>query len=181
MMDQFFDNFRKASESSLQIQQEFLKQWTQPWLSGGPFGGAGGAGAAGDAGRNVQRRWVELGVDLLNKHRQSVDATYAAGIQLIEQTFRVSDAKSPDDYRHVMEDLLAQAVRHLQEPERGAVQRLPALVAEVGRSRPRCSRLARPVTSRSGSTPGAPPTQSGGTAWRRCGGSSRRNACETAS
>jgi len=102
MMDQFFDNFRKASESSLQIQQEFLKQWTQPWLSGGPFGSAG---AAGDAGRNVQRRWIELGVDLLNKHRQSVDATYAAGIQLIEQTFRVSDAKSPEDYRHVMEDL----------------------------------------------------------------------------
>ena len=101
MMDQFFENFRKASESSLQIQQEFFKQWTQPWLSGGPFAN----GTAGDAGRNFQRRWVELSVDLLNKHRQSIDSTYAAGIQIIEQTFRASDAKSPDDYRHLMEDL----------------------------------------------------------------------------
>ena len=101
MMDQFFENFRKASESSLQIQQEFFKQWTQPWLSGGPFANGG----AGDAGRNFQRRWVELSVDLLNTHRQSIDSTYAAGIQIIEQTFRASDAKSPDDYRHLMEDL----------------------------------------------------------------------------
>jgi hypothetical protein len=101
MMDQFFDTFRKASESSLQIQQEFFKQLTQPWMSGGPFAG----GAPGDGGRNLQRRWIELGVDLLNKHRQSLDSTYAAGIQIIEQTFRASDAKSPDDYRHLMEDL----------------------------------------------------------------------------
>ncbi len=100
MMDQFFDNFRKAAESSLQIQQELFKQWTQPWSSGGPFAGAGG-----DVGRNVQRRWVELSVDLLNKHRQSLDSTYAAGIQIIEQTVRASDAKSPDDYRQLMEDL----------------------------------------------------------------------------
>ena len=106
MMDQIFENFRKASESSLQIQQEFFRQWTQPWLSGGPFAsGAFAGGAAGDAGRNFQRRWIELGVDLLNKHRQSLDSTYAAGIQIIEQTFRVTDAKSPEDYRHVMEDL----------------------------------------------------------------------------
>lgn len=103
MMDQFFETFRKASESSLQIQQEFMKQLTQPWMSGGPFGGSGGA--AGDAGRNFQKRWLELSVDLLNKHRQSLDSTYAAGIQIIEQTFRATDAKSPDDYRHVVEDL----------------------------------------------------------------------------
>jgi hypothetical protein len=102
-MDQFFETFRKASESSLQIQQEFMKQWTQPWMSGGPFGGGGGA--AGDAGRNFQKRFIELSVDLLNKHRQSLDSTYAAGIQIIEQTFRATDVKSPDDYRHLMEDL----------------------------------------------------------------------------
>ncbi len=103
MMDQFFETFRKASESSLQIQQEFMKQLTQPWMSGSPFGGGGGA--AGDAGRNFQKRFIELSVDLLNKHRQSLDSTYAAGIQIIEQTFRATDAKSPDDYRHVVEDL----------------------------------------------------------------------------
>ena len=64
MMDQFFDNFRKASESSLQMQQEILKQWTQPWPRG-----ALPARRRGRAGRNVQNRWLALGVDLLNKHR----------------------------------------------------------------------------------------------------------------
>ena len=33
MNDQMFDTFRKASESSVQLQQEMLKQWTQQWMS----------------------------------------------------------------------------------------------------------------------------------------------------
>jgi hypothetical protein len=102
MVDQLFDNFRKASESSLQMQQELFKQWTQQWTSVVPQ-----AGASSDGGRTVQKRWVALGVELLNKHRESLDATYKSGIQLIEQSFGASEAKSPDDYRRLTEELWA--------------------------------------------------------------------------
>jgi hypothetical protein len=100
MVDQLFDNFRKASESSLQMQQELFKQWTQQLGSVAP-----GAGASSDVGRTVQKRWVALGVELLNKHRESLDATYKSGIQIIEQSFGASEAKSPDDYRRLTEEL----------------------------------------------------------------------------
>ena len=33
MLNQLFEDFSKASESSLQMQQEMLKVWTQQWLS----------------------------------------------------------------------------------------------------------------------------------------------------
>ena len=46
-----------------------------------------------------------MGLELLNKHRASLDATYAAGIQLIEQSFRAAEAKSPDEYRRLTEEL----------------------------------------------------------------------------
>jgi hypothetical protein len=104
MFDQLIDGVRKASESSLQMQQEMFKHWTK--LFTGPAQDAGAqAGAQAEWGRTSQKRWLELGVEMLNRHREAVDSIYKSGIQLIEQTFHVTDAKSPDDYRQMVEDL----------------------------------------------------------------------------
>lgn len=129
MVDQLFDNFRKASESSLQMQQELFKQWAQQWGSGAPQ-----AGASSDVGRTVQKRWVELGVELLNKHRESLDATYRSGIQIIEQSFGASEAKSPDDYRHLTEELwrkLFETYKSQTEAQFNAFQHWSAKSAEA--------------------------------------------------
>ena len=101
MFEQLIDGVRKASESSLHMQQEMFRNWTRLWSSAAP----GGGGVSGDWNRASQKRWLELGLEMLGKHREALDATYKSGIQLIEQTFRVTDAKSPDDYRKVVEDL----------------------------------------------------------------------------
>ena len=94
MLDQLFDTFRKASESSLHMQQDMFKYWTQQ------FNG-GAAGNTGEWGRTYQKQVI----DLLNKQREALDSAFKAGIQLIEQSFRATEAKSPDDYRRTMEDL----------------------------------------------------------------------------
>jgi hypothetical protein len=102
MFDQLIDGVRKASESSLQMQQEMFKHWTR--LFSGP--GGADAGVRGvDWGRGSQKRWLELGVEMLNRHREAVDAIYKSGIQIIEQTFQVSEAKSAEEYRRMVEDL----------------------------------------------------------------------------
>jgi hypothetical protein len=101
MDDQLFDTFRKASESSLQMQQEVLKHWTERW--------AGSASQtqppSSEANQQLKKRWLALGIELLNKHRASLDETYGAGIQLIEQSFGAAEAKSPEEYRRLTEDL----------------------------------------------------------------------------
>lgn len=104
MFDQLIDGVRKASESSLQMQQEMFKHWTRLFSGPGADVGAVGAGGA-DWGRASQKRWLELGVEMLNRHREAVDAIYRSGIQIIEQTFQVSEAKSADEYRRMVEDL----------------------------------------------------------------------------
>jgi hypothetical protein len=101
MFDQVFESFRKASESSLQMQQDMFKQWSQQWLSGAPSGGA-----STEWGGAFQKRWLELVVDALSKQRESLDAMYRSGIQVLEQTLRLSEIKSPEDYRRVAEDVL---------------------------------------------------------------------------
>lgn len=96
MFDQLFETFRKASESSLQVQQEIFKHWLQST----PFTSS----SAGDWSQ-MSKRWQETTSELLSKHRSLVDSSYRSGIELIEQAFRVSEARSPEDYRHLVEDL----------------------------------------------------------------------------
>jgi hypothetical protein len=101
MFDQLFDSFRKASESSLQMQQDVFRQWTQQWLAAP----SSAAGASTEWSRDLQKRWVDLTLELLNDHRTSLDAAYKSAIQAVEQTFRVSEAKSPEEYRKGTEEL----------------------------------------------------------------------------
>ena len=78
MFDQLIDGVRKASESSLQMQQEMFKHWTR--LFTGPAQEAGAqAGAQAEWGRTSQKRWLELGVEMLNRHREAVDSIYKSG------------------------------------------------------------------------------------------------------
>ena len=102
MFDQMFESFRRASETSLQMQQEMFKQWSQPWFAAPP----NPVGASAEWGGTFQKRWFELAIEILNKQRESLDATYRAGIQVLEKTLRVSEVKSAEDYRHAVEDVL---------------------------------------------------------------------------
>jgi hypothetical protein len=101
MFDQFVESFRRASESSMQTQQDWLKQWTQQWAMPGNLP----MGPSSEWGRALQKRFADLTVEILNKHRESFDAGYKAGIQAIEQLFGAADVKSPEDYRRTAEDL----------------------------------------------------------------------------
>jgi hypothetical protein len=101
MFDQILESFRKASESSLQMQQDMVRQWTQQWLSLSP----NTATASTEWGRAYQKRWLGFMLELLDKHRESLNTTYKSGIQVVEQAFRVSEARSSDEYRKTVEDL----------------------------------------------------------------------------
>jgi len=83
------------------MQQEVFRNWTRMWLQSAP----GGMGAATDWNRGAQRRWLELGLEMLHKHREALDSTYKAGIQIIEQTFRLGEARSVEDSRRIVEEV----------------------------------------------------------------------------
>ena len=100
MFDQLFETFRKASESTLQAQQEMFKQWVQHWPSPAPLA----SGLSSDW-NHVQKRLKDSTTEALNKHRTLLDAAYRSGIEVIEHSFKVSEAKSPEDYRRLVEEL----------------------------------------------------------------------------
>lgn len=100
MFDQTLEGFRKATESSLQVQQDLLKQWAQHWLTPLP-----NFGASTEWARTIQKRWADLTLASLNSQRDHLEAIHKAGTQLIEQALRAPEAKSPEDYRRLVEDL----------------------------------------------------------------------------
>jgi hypothetical protein len=103
MLNQLFEDFSKASESALQMQQEMLRVWAQQWQSVPQS-----AGISAETARALEKRWIELAIEMFNKHKETLESTYASGIQVIEQTFRLSEAKSSEDYRRMLEDLWRQ-------------------------------------------------------------------------
>jgi hypothetical protein len=99
MFDQMLESFRKASESSLQAQQDFFKGWVQQ-LPSTPFTAGGAPGDWGD----VHKRWQEAATEALNRHRSLLDASYKSSIELLEQSFRFSEVRNPEDYRRQLEE-----------------------------------------------------------------------------
>ena len=71
MFDLLLESFRKASESSMQVPMDILKNLTQQLPSA--------SGAAMEWSKTFQKRWAEFAIESLNKHRESLDSTYRSG------------------------------------------------------------------------------------------------------
>ena len=121
MFDMILENYRKATESTMKLQQDVLRNWTMqlpqmfgPQTFGLPFMGGPASGSAGSSmpgaawlGQlsDAQKKWGETVTDMLNKHRESLDAQYKAGIRTIEEAFKVGEAKDPQQFRRLTEEL----------------------------------------------------------------------------
>ncbi|MBV8268500.1 MAG: hypothetical protein JO252_19395 [Planctomycetaceae bacterium] len=117
MFDQILDNFRKATESTIQLQQELTRQWFQQWASipglptpGIKFGTTGAAAPVASATKQISGAVTEL----LDKHLKTLDAQYRAGIRTIEDAFRVMEAKDLEQFRKLTEELWRQSFNSLK-------------------------------------------------------------------
>jgi hypothetical protein len=102
MFDQVLDNVRKASESTMQMQQELLKKWMGQWPMT-PLGDSGTAWA--EQAQTFQKRWLDTVKEVMTKYHEKLEAQYKAGISAIDDAFRITEAKSPEDYRRLTEEL----------------------------------------------------------------------------
>ena len=57
----------------------------------------------------AQKKWADTVTEMLNKHRETLDAQYKAGIRTIEDAFKVGEAKDPQQFRRLTEELWKQS------------------------------------------------------------------------
>ena len=97
-----------------------LKQWNQQW----PFASLSAAGSGLEKNGSLQKRLVEAMTETLNRQRELIESACRTSIQFLEHAARITDAKSPDDYRRLMEELWAKLFEGMKQQSEAQVQEL---------------------------------------------------------
>jgi hypothetical protein len=116
MFDQVFESFRKASETTLRAQQDLFQQWMTHWPMF-PMGPKtpGSDGVVSEQARSFQKQWTDIVTALMTKHCEALDAQYRAGIRTIEDALRTTEAKSPEEFRRLTEELWRKSFEVLKQ------------------------------------------------------------------
>ena len=94
MFDQVFDNLRKATEETVQLQQEMFKKWVSLW-PGLPALPASFTGQVQD----FHKRWAEAANEVLRRQRETMNGQFEAGLKNIDKAFQLCEAKTGEDLR----------------------------------------------------------------------------------
>src|SRR5271166_2252431 len=141
MVDKILENYSKAVESTLKLQQEMLRNWTMQWSPFGtqvfelPMTGTSTSASATPAASasatpaasatetpaasatetpaaawleqlsTAQRKSAEAVADMLKRHQETLDEEFRAGIRAIDDAFRVGEAKNPEQFQRMSEEL----------------------------------------------------------------------------
>lgn len=105
MFEQLLDDFRRATESTMRLQQQMLDYWTRQWGQMPAPGSPAAQTPWSDQFQAFQKQWSASVLDLLKKHRETLDAQYDAGLRTIEDAFKLGEARDPDQLRRLTESL----------------------------------------------------------------------------
>src|SRR5947208_1997110 len=94
MFNQIFENFRQATEATVQLQQEMFKTWINLW-PGIPASSSSGE----EQVAQFQKKWAAALNDMLRRQREVTAAHFKAGLQNLEKAFQIGEAKTPEDLR----------------------------------------------------------------------------------
>ena len=103
---------------------------------GGPLSGSAlPGGALLEQLSAAQKKWGETVTEMLNKHRETLDAQYKAGIRTIEDAFKVGEAKDPQQFRRLTEELWKQSFECLKTVAESQMRDVQAAMQKVLRGR----------------------------------------------
>lgn len=135
MLPEVMGEFQKAAGMTLvgmtlQTQRELARQWFGPWFL--VPGGAEPAVAGGLAARirAWQRPWAGAVNRVLEKRRETIDTQCQAGIKLVAGSFKVGEAKDPEQIRQRVEELWTQSITALRTVAEAQVGELRTAVQE---------------------------------------------------
>jgi hypothetical protein len=110
VFEEFFQNIRKASESTLKMQQDLLSQWTSIW-PGLPTPQTAWIIQM----QGLRKKWIDTVSDLARKHRDVVDRQYQAAIESLDAALNITDASTPEEFRRRSEQLCRKTLDCMKE------------------------------------------------------------------
>ena len=116
MLEQAFENLKKATESSVRLQQEMFQKWVEAF----PAAGVSAMPTPADEMKKWRQKLEQISAEMLKKQKELVDKNYDAGIKALEDIFAVTEATSPQEYQQKVTELYQksfESLRHLSEAQ----------------------------------------------------------------
>jgi len=124
MFEQVFESLRKATETSIQMQQEMFKKWVSLWPVVPPFP------PVGEPFVKFQKKWAEFAGDLARKQRETLEAQFSAGLKNIEEAFGLAGATNPEELRARTVELWQKSFESLRQLYDAQVRDFQGVVAK---------------------------------------------------
>jgi hypothetical protein len=125
MFEQTFETLRRATDATLQIQQEAFRKWVNLWPSM-PVAPP----AWGDQFPRAQKQWTEFVAELVKKQRQVFETQFNAGLKGIEEACRLAEARNPEELRALAVELWKKSFDSVREAFEAQMKALQAAVSK---------------------------------------------------
>jgi len=96
--EQAFNNFRKATEATVQMQQDFFRQWSGFWPGFPKL-------QPTEKVQQFQKEWSQATAEVTKTYLQSWDRQCKAGMEALEKAFQLTEAKDAEGFHQNMIEL----------------------------------------------------------------------------
>ncbi len=124
MFNVVFDSLKRATEMSLQTQQEAFKKWAgiSPGAPVGPI-------VIPQQAQAFRQKWAEFFGEALKKQREVIEVQFKAGLKNIEEAFKLAECKEPAELRAKTLELWQKVFEALHQASEAQVRDLQSLAA----------------------------------------------------
>jgi hypothetical protein len=123
MFDVVFENLKKATDMTLQMQQEMFKKWTSFWP------GTPSVPNWSEQAQKFQKKWAEFYEEILKRQRDTLETQFKASLKNIEEAFHLADSKSPDELKTKTLELWQKVFDALRQSYEVQVREFQATIA----------------------------------------------------
>ena len=111
MFEQIFDEYRRAVDSSFKMQQQMYRQWMNGWPVKPPdVTQVVDCSVVKDKIRSYQKKWSQTLAETMESNREVLNLQYKSGIATIESAFRMTEAKTPEEYWRLTQEFWRKSI-----------------------------------------------------------------------
>lgn len=109
MIEQVFENLRRATEFNIRTQQRLFKNWA------GMYGVPAASNGTTEQISRAQDQWTDFVTGLVKKQRETLEPHFKNGLKILEEACSLVDAKDPEEVRAKVVELWQKSFQSLRQ------------------------------------------------------------------
>jgi hypothetical protein len=111
--EQMFETFRKATETTMEAQQNLFRQWTTAWPGWATMPKVQVPGI--EQFQQFCKEWAQATAEVTRKNLEICECQYKAGLELLETAFKPGQINDPTEQRQKLTELWQKSFECLKQ------------------------------------------------------------------